>query len=55
MAEQPGRGGCRRGGGGGEGRGGWGAHGVKDRERQVTSDLSCLNILQHQLPTNLHT
>lgn len=34
--------------------GGGGDRGVKDRERQVTSDLSCLKNL-HQFSTNLHT
>lgn len=58
MAEQPGRGWVWEGQEGlGEGDGGGrrgGGHGVKDREHQVTSDLSCLNVL-HQLSTNLHT
>lgn len=56
MAEQPGRAGCdgvtraRQG-----GRRGEGDHGMKDGECQVTSELSCLNILPHQLSTHLHT
>lgn len=59
MAEQPGWevGGeaVWSGGPGGGGEGQEGSHGGKDRERQVTSDRSCLNILRHQPSTSLHT